>query len=139
MENKGKFESQNAGIQGLIGRYLELRSDENSPNSSISHPEEDLLNAFAEGNLSQREALPMVEHLSGCGYCRHITAELVRLDLSLAEMDAPAVAAQDTAPAKVSEVLGGILSRIFGTGEPAVFAHEEPKKDEEEDEGPDDK
>jgi hypothetical protein len=31
-------------------------------------------------------------------------------------------------------VLSGILSRIFGAGDAAVFAHEEPKKKEEEDE-----
>jgi hypothetical protein len=34
-------------------------------------------------------------------------------------------------PASVSSVLSGILSRIFGTSEAAVFAHEE-KTDENE-------
>jgi len=43
------------------------------------------------------------------------------------------VAARETAsePVSVSSVLSGILSRIFGSGDAAVFAHEERPDDEE--------
>jgi hypothetical protein len=42
-------------------------------------------------------------------------------------------------PTKVSEVLSGLLSRIFGTTDGAVFAHEEKEEDETEAKKKDDK
>jgi hypothetical protein len=117
-------------IQALLGRYLNLRSSNESPDGR-AHLDEDSLTAFTEGNLSLREAEPIVSHLVDCTYCRHITAELVRLDLAFAEADTAPALASESAPSKVSEVLSGLLSRIFGTSDAAVFAHEDPKKDEE--------
>jgi hypothetical protein len=116
-------------IQGLIGRYLELRA---SGGDSPDHLDTDTLTAFSEGRLSEREAAPVVRHLSDCGFCRHITTELVRLDVSFADREEP-VAIRDTRsePSSVSSVLSGILSRIFGSGESAVFAHKEPEETDE--------
>jgi hypothetical protein len=133
MENKAQFDTQNAKIQGLIARYLELRSSD-SIRTRTDHLDEDTLTAFAEGRLTKREAIPAVSHLTECGFCRHLTTELVRLELQMSEQDAPTTVTEAREPSKVSEVLSGILSRIFGAGDAAVFAHEEPKKKEEEDE-----
>jgi hypothetical protein len=57
--------------------------------------------------------------------------ELARLEMHFAEQDEP-VALRDTTsePVSVSSVLNGILSRIFGSSEAAVFAHEEKTEDE---------
>ena len=131
MANTQHTDTQNARIQGLLARFLELRSKDPTSAPRIGHLDEDTLNAFTEGNLNQREALPVVNHLSDCSFCRHKTAELVRLDLEFADMDAPAQVGETAEPVSVSSVLSSVLSRIFGTSEAAVFAHEERKEEAE--------
>ena len=132
MENKGQMNSQEAMMQGLIGRYLKVRSAE-TRNLTLTSPhlDTDSLAAFTEGNLSSAEARPMVGHLVDCSFCRHITAELIKLDLAFADNPVTTKAAATNEPSKVSEVLSGLLSRMFGTSDGAVFAHNE--KDEEAD------
>jgi hypothetical protein len=135
MPNTQQNQTETTKIQGLLARYLELRSAEDR--TLENHLDEDTINAFTEGRVSEREALPLVNHLSDCSFCRHKTMELVRLDLQFAEMDGP-VAARETseAPASISSVLSGILTRIFGSSEAAVFAHHEETDDEEDDQDP---
>ncbi|MGB5015030.1 MAG: hypothetical protein WBO68_13480 [Pyrinomonadaceae bacterium] len=138
MGNIEKINNTDERFQALLGSFLRGRS---SNEATVSHLDQDTLSAFAEGNITEREAAPVVSHLADCNYCRHITSELVRLDLAFAENDNSALLVSDRAPAKVSEVLSGILSRIFGSADSAVFAHQEPDNDEEasEDEMKDDK
>lgn len=133
MENKGKINPIDLKIQGLLDRYLRVRSVNKGFETEQTHLDEDSLSAFVEGNLTRREAQPVVNHLVGCSFCRDITAELVRLDLAFAEQPQP-TAAVETQPTKVSEVLSGILSRIFGTSDGAVFAHNEEDSKEEKEE-----
>ena len=128
MENDIKLDPQELQIQGLIDRYLVTRSMA-GPAESGHHVDEDSLSAFVEGTLNARESDSIVSHLVDCGFCRHSTAELIRLDLEFAEDEAPAIAETSAQPARISEVLSGIFSKIFGTSDGAVFAHEE-KKDE---------
>jgi len=119
-------------IQRLLDRYLRQRvSGSGSALASESHLDDDSLTAFVEGNLSSREARPMVAHLVDCSFCRHVTTELVRLDLTFAETDAVEGRVETTEPSRVSEVLSGILSRIFGTNDGAVFAHQENDSEED--------
>jgi hypothetical protein len=49
--------------------------------------------------------------------------------MHFAEIDEPAAVRATNEPVSVSSVLSSILSRIFGTTEGAVFAHEEKKED----------
>jgi hypothetical protein len=135
MENTGQLHSQEIKIQGLIDRYLKAKTANNNV-SEAQHLDEDSLTAFVEGNLSQREAQPIVSHLVDCSFCRHITAELVRLDLAFAVEEIPLGVVQNEQPSKISEVLNGLLSRIFGTNDSAVFAHQEDEKATEETEKP---
>src|SRR5687768_3364733 len=130
MENKGKINPTDLKIQGLLDRYLRVRSANSGFENGQTHLDEDSLAAFVEGNITRREAQPMVNHMIDCSFCRNITAELVRLDLAFAENTQP-VAALESQPTKVSEVLSGILSRIFGTSDGAVFAHHEEDSKEE--------
>jgi hypothetical protein len=134
MENTGQMNSQEAMMQGLIGRYLRVRSAE-SRNATAAGPhlDTDSLAAFTEGNLSAAEARPMVSHLVDCSFCRHVTAELIRLDLAFADNPPVNQAVETAEPSKVSEVLSGLLSRIFGTSDGAVFAHNEKDEDAEKD------
>jgi hypothetical protein len=119
-------------IQGLLDRYLRQRASGSSfAFASESHLDDDSLTAFVEGNLSSREARPMVAHLVDCSFCRHVTTELVRLDLAFAETDVVESRVETNEPSRVSEVLSGILSRIFGTNDGAVFAHQENDSEED--------
>ena len=133
MANTQPNDTQNVKIQGILGRYLELRSRKLGRSDSVGHLDEDTLNAFSEGSLSERETLPVIDHLTDCSFCRHRTVELVRLGLDFADMDAPVVAQETSEPASIASVLNGILSRIFGSSEAAVFAHEEKEKENEKD------
>ena len=126
---------QETNIQGILAEYLTSRK---LSNASSGHLDQDTLAAFTEGSLSELEARPAVSHLVNCSYCRHITAELVRLDLEFAEEPVP-VLSKEAQPAKISEVLSGILAKMFGTSENAVFAHEDKDKNDGKDEEKKDK
>ena len=129
MENKKFINPQDIQIQGLLDRYLRSQvSRNNSATPEDQHLDEDALAAFAEGNLGEREALPIVSHLVNCSFCRHVTTELVRLDLAFAD-DEVLIAASGNQPSRISEVLNNLLSRIFGTNDSAVFAHQEKEED----------
>jgi len=136
MANTQQNQMETTKIQGLLARYLELHSADDR--TLENHLDEDSINAFTEGRISEREGLPLINHLSDCSFCRHKTMELVRLDLQFAEMDEPVTARESAQePASISSVLSGILSRIFGSSDAAVFAHEE--KDEKEPKNKDEK
>jgi len=136
MENNIQLNPQELQIQGLLDRYLASQAKRTA--SGTTHVEEDSLSAFVEGTLNKRESASIVSHLVDCGFCRHATTELVRLDLAFAEDNIPAAAIGSSEPSKISEVLSGLFAKIFGTSDGAVFAHEEPKK-ESDDSDEDDK
>ena len=131
MNEKGQLNPEEIRIQGVLDRFLNRHANLNEMSSPAEHLDDDSLTAFIEGNLSGRESMPIVGHLTECSFCRHITSELVKLQLAFD--DEPAVVpVTDRQPSRVSEVLSGILSRIFGTSEPTVFAHHESEESDEE-------
>jgi hypothetical protein len=130
MEHLKDLSIENARMHDLLDRYFASRRTLKSSAAETSfHLDEDSLANFVEGSLSRRELEPMVDHLVECRFCLHKTAELVRLDLELAETG-PAPAEASSQPVSISTVLSDLFSKIFGTNDGAVFAHEE-KKDEE--------
>jgi hypothetical protein len=132
MENRESLNPQESKVQAVLAGYLKLRtSEDNRTTTADGHLDEDSLAAFTEGNLSPREARPILSHLVDCSFCRHVTAELVRLDMTFAADTEPARIAEPSEPASVASVLGSLLSRIFGTRDGAVFAHNEDEAAEE--------
>ena len=130
MENTGNMKSQELKMQGLLDRYLASRASNENPAAQAFHLDDDSLTAFAEGRLSEREAAPMIAHLVDCSFCRHVTTELVRLDLEFApESESVRPLVREAEPSKISEVLSRMFSSIFGTVDGAVTAHQD--KDEE--------
>jgi hypothetical protein len=127
MENTGKINIEEIRIQGLLDRYLNRRAADSNLSTQENHLDDDSLTAFVEGNLSERESKPIVSHLVDCSFCRHVTSELVRLDLAFADEQVQAVA-QESQPSKISEVLSNLLAKIFGTSDSAVFAHNETEE-----------
>ncbi len=124
INGKGQMNPKELQIQGLLDRFLQAKSVTNGFETSSEHLDDDTLTAFVEGNLSVPEAKPITTHLVNCSYCRHITAELVKLDYAFAD-DTQTIAVANSEPTKVADVLSGILSRIFGSNDEAVFAHQE--------------
>jgi hypothetical protein len=137
MINKGQINAEELKIQGLLDRYLSFRSANNNFNGN-NHLDEDSLTAFVESNLSERESPSIIKHLVDCSFCLHVTSELAKMNAVFAEEEA-GVSIPAAQPTKVSEVLSGLLSRIFGTTDGAVFAHEEKEEDGTEAEKKDDK
>lgn len=142
MENAERISPENLEVHALLDRYLASRRIlKSSAAETSAHLDDDALSTFAEGALSQRELAPVVTHLVECGFCLHKTAELVRLDLELADVTATAHTAEARQPQRISAVLSGLFSRIFGTNDAAVFAHQEKEETEsgDEEDSPDDR
>lgn len=128
MINKGQINADELKIQGLLDRYLRVRSTNNNFNGN--HLDEDSLTAFVEGKVNERESPNIIRHLVNCSFCLNVTGELAKLSIAFAD-DEVVVPNPTKEPMKISEVLGGIMSRIFGTNDGAVFAHEEREENEE--------
>ncbi len=124
-------------MQALIDRFLNASlSDDKATTVNEPHLDEDSLAAFTEGSLSVRESQPIISHLAACSFCLHISAQLLRLDLDFSANQTVRPAADGREPSKVSDVLSGLLSRIFGTTDGAVFAHSESDQETEKSELP---
>lgn len=135
MTNKGQINTKDLKIQKLIEGYLRLKTSANELTVEGQHLNEDLLTAFVEGNLGRRETQPVINHLVNCTFCRHVTAELVKLEMAFADDEAEFVI-EEKQPSKVSDVLTGLLSRIFGSNDEAVFAHQEKEEEPENQKSP---
>lgn len=126
MNNQGKDREEL--IVKLLGGYLRPGFSAGTFTAE-DHLDADTLAAFVDGNLSEKEFKPMGAHLAACSFCRKKSAELARLDLEFAEREPQA--AKGSEPSKVSDVLSGILGKIFGASEGAVFAHQEEEPGDE--------
>jgi hypothetical protein len=131
MKIKGNLTLEELNIQKLLDRFLHLRATDQDFAKDAEHLDEDSLTAFVEGNLVKREAQPVINHLVACSFCRHITAELVKLDFAFAGESMPAISVSNGSPSKISEVLQGLFSKIFASTDNTVFAHEEKEEKEE--------
>ena len=135
METTEQNDPQFTTIRSLLDRYLRARESGRSAGSVSGHLDEDSMSAFVEGTISERESGPVISHLVACSFCRHVTAELITLDAALAGNAAVTGQPLSAEPSRVSEVLSGVLDRIFGSTEPAVFAHSDDE-DENNKNGP---
>ena len=132
MEHVKDLSIENARMHDLLDRYFASRRTLKSSAAETSfHLDEDSLATFVEGTMSLRESGSVVDHLVDCRFCLHKTAELVRLDLELADVNHVALADTSAQPVSISTVLSDLFSKIFGTSDSAVFAHEEKKDDED--------
>lgn len=99
------------------------------PIAPDTHLDDDSLSAFTEGRLSENESVPVLKHLVACTFCRHITAQLVRLDADVGEaQDSLPVAQED--PGRIRRFLDDLGSRVLVPSEDeAVFAYQAPEDD----------
>lgn len=125
-QQNGDFES--AAIRRLIDLRLKARLRDKS--LSDSHPDDDVVSAFVEGQLEDAESLSVISHLVGCTSCLHLTAQLARFEPE----------ADEVAHASPPEETPGPLQRFFdrlamnvspSLEEDVVFAYEEKKEPSE--------
>ncbi|MEK7722810.1 MAG: hypothetical protein AAB336_00520 [Acidobacteriota bacterium] len=131
MINKGQINAEELKIQGLLDRFLKFRNANNNLRENESHLDDDSLTAFIEGKTNERELTNIIKHLVDCSFCLHVTGELTKLSDAFAE-DEVIITQTRKEPTKISEVLSGLLSRIFGTNDGAVFAHQQDEEKEAE-------
>jgi len=117
-----------------------LRRASLAPTSTVGgHLDEDALSAFVEGRLSEAESAPFIKHLVSCTSCRHITAQLVRLDTELSGHETPVTVSTEE-PGRIRRLLADLAARVLpSTEDNAVFAYHAPADDfEKKDEAKDD-
>ncbi|MDX6692993.1 MAG: hypothetical protein QOF02_596 [Blastocatellia bacterium] len=107
---------QRATIGSAAGLYL-----------AGAHLDEDALSSFIEGRLSERESGPIVSHLVGCNSCRRFTAELMRLESEVGDVEAiaPPVAEE---PGRIRRLLEDLAARVLPASD-EVFAYHAPADD----------
>lgn len=120
-------DSETLVIRRLIEARLKTRlRDEALSADSIAHPDDDVISAFMEGRLDTGESVSIVSHLVNCATCLHLTADLVRFEPDLNDLDSAETLGQYPGPLRI--FLDRIAEGVIPSGGDAVFAYEE--KDE---------
>ncbi len=120
----------------MIHTHLQRYAMTAPPVFGVEHLDEDALSAFVGGELSEREAAPLVTHLVNCAQCRHTTAELTRLQDEFADEPiargelAPASDAQRSRLRRFLDAISASITPDADDG--AVFAYHEPETEDEE-------
>jgi hypothetical protein len=126
-----KINREIEAMRRMIQQHLQTRALATPPIQTDVHLDEDALNAFVEGRLSQRESAPIIKHLVACGYCRQATSQLVRLETEtvIASSQTP-LASQEEEPGRIRRLLEDLSSRVLPSSEEdAVFAYHAPAED----------
>ena len=124
---QGQFNQENQKISRLLEAFLKRSGQSNDLASNNEHLNEDALSAFVEGDLSRREAAPLLKHLVNCSLCRKITAQLVQLAMEFEEK--PEIQLVNTSQSRLNKFFGSLTAPNFGFADDAVFAHQEPAKE----------
>ena len=117
-------------MRHMIHQHLQGRAIATEPMLLDVHLDEDALNAFVEGRLSDRESAPLVKHLIACGYCRHATSQLVRLEAETGQAGAHTPDLGSEEPGLIRRLLEDLAARVLpSSDEDAVFAYHAPAED----------
>ena len=124
-----KSNKESDRLRRLVHQHLQRRPAALAPASPMgAHLDEDALSAFIEGRLSKLESAPLVRHLVGCGSCRQITAQLIRLDTELSGVETELPPVEE--PGRIRRLLADLASRVLPSSEDdVVFAYHAPADD----------
>lgn len=123
-----KSNKESERLRSLVHGHLRQRASLAPTLTAGAHLDEDMLTAFTEGRLSVTESTPIVKHLVTCSSCRHITAQLVRLDTQLAAEERPAPVPQEE-PHRIRRLLADLAARVLPSTDSEVFAYHAPADD----------
>ena len=125
-----KSNQESDRLRRLVHQHLQRRTTAIAPASPLgAHLDEDALSAFIEGRLSNLESAPLVRHLVGCGSCRQITAQLIRLDTELSGVETELIPPVEE-PGRIRRLLADLASRVLPSSEgDVVFAYHAPADD----------
>jgi hypothetical protein len=135
-----KSDKESDRVRRMVHQRLNVRASFAAASSVGMHLDEDALSAFVEGRLSNLESAPLVRHLVGCGSCRNITAQLIRLDTELSAIETETAPLAEE-PGRIRRLLADLASRVLPSSEDdVVFAYHAPaddfeKKDKVKEEG----
>lgn len=119
---------ETAAIREMIDQRLKARIRAESPTVVGAHLDEDAICAFVEARLSEAESSPIIAHLVTCGACRRTTAQLVRLESQIPEIETEP--RDESSPSRLRKLLKDLAARMVSpTEEDAVFAYESPPAD----------
>lgn len=112
------------GLKELLMIYFRAM-----PNASEEglHLDEDIINALLENRLSRREKKPIIDHLVKCDFCRHLTAEIVKLDSVLSEEGLLEYQESHRLSQKVSDLVFSLFQKPLAS----IEAFEEKQKTED--------
>jgi hypothetical protein len=116
-------------VRRMVHQHLRRRASLAPASPAGAHLDEDKLSSFVEGRLNDLESAPVTRHLVSCGSCRNITAQLIRLDteLSNVETDTPA---HEEEPGRIRRLLASLASRVLPSSDgDVVFAYHAPADD----------
>jgi hypothetical protein len=113
----------------MVHQHLQGRASLAPVSPVGTHLDEDALSAFIEGRLGHLESAPLIRHLVGCGSCRNITAQLIRLDTELSGFETETAPPAEE-PGRIRTLLADLASRVFPASEDdVVFAYHAPADD----------
>lgn len=128
-----KNNKERDSIRLIIQARLQRHELMDAPVGSTAgaHLDEDALSAFVEGCLGERESAPLIKHLVACGFCRRITAQLIRLDNELDALNETVKRSDvEDEPGRLRRFLADLAARALSSNEDdAVFAYHAPAED----------
>jgi len=116
-------------IHNLIGQHLRRQASANTVEESFL--DDDVLTAYVEGRLSERESQRVVKHLLKSDFHRQMVADLLRFqdELDEQEMTVPVVVGE---AGRVRRFLESFTVRFFSSDEESVFAYHAPSENQDE-------
>lgn len=124
-----KSNKESERLRRIVHAHLRRRSSFASQSPVGAHLDEDALSAFVEGRLNETESAPIIKHLVSCNHCRHITAQLVRLEMDMAGDEAGATLPEEK-PGHIRAFLSELAARVLPSSEEdVVFAYHAPADD----------
>lgn len=124
--------TQNQGdkhFETLLALYLKQSQANKNSNSNQLHLDEDILSAFIEGTVTEKQAVPILRHLIDCGFCRRLTAKLNEINETFDDI---AVCADNGRTNKWFDLWNNLTESIFRPYDNAVTAHEAEEQDDAE-------
>jgi hypothetical protein len=119
-------------MRRMIHQHLQRSALGAPPMLYDAHLDEDSLSAFVEGRLSEAESTSVIPHLVACGFCRRITAQLVRLESEIGPVETGVPAVTDKEPSRIHGFLKDLAARVLPSSDDdaeAVFAYHAPAED----------